>query len=340
MTSALSITSTGRTIFPLRQRLLIAFHLHSTLVQVSEFRPAVLKPRPYLTYLAHTLARMGCDLHFITTLDPLSDKVCLDQFFSKHFPVPHQLHFEVPSTSRDGSSLPPSFASLLHRRAAALSLPPEQILFIDSEIAYRYSPLQTIVMEKFVKYTARDKRQAYRKYFGEGMQRMETNRESATAGASSNAFVRFHETQRERLAARNALAAAEPTNPGPFSLRSSGGTRAAAAEGGGGLVSFQAPLPTPLLQDYICVALATIIAELCASPPPLTVREFLNREPLLEQLEVPLHGKCFYLPVDNCEDLELIDWNEVEVQEELAMKREGEPDPEVKETADHKDFFV
>jgi len=29
-----------------------------------------------------------------------------------------------------------------------------------------------------------------------------------------------------------------------------------------------------------------------------------------------MHGSCFYLAKENCQDMEMIDWDEVEVQEE------------------------
>lgn len=390
MTSAITVVE-GKKIVTVQQKLLVGFHLHGTIAQISSFRPAVLKPRPYLPYLMHTLYRLGCDVHFITSLNPVSDADGLRSFFHHHVGIPHHIHYELPSDTANAStsfhqqarlgsgggstgslgqkaSAPltrQSFMPLLQRRAKEIQTTPDNILFVDAEVNYRFSPVQTIVMEKFVHYTNRDKRKAYREYVGREIDFQSPA--SETSGSRGNRVVARHEEHRQRLARQTAflmeeqhqsdVSSASKKNEPTLNLSPEERIVREMASGGKddsndlnevspakprreGLIAYHKPLPSALLQDYTCVALATLLIELAASPSPCTVKEFLRREPILEQLRVPMHEVCYYLAKDNCEDMELVDWEEVEVQEAKAEeRRRAEVGPIVKENEAHSSFF-
>lgn len=297
-----------------------------------------------------------------------------------------------------------SFTPPLLRRAMAQGIAPDRILCVDTEVNYRFPPLQTIVLEKYQYHTHRETRQAYQSYMAEqvwestkrsrrrggsirehpneGSERVGQPRPTpppSSGGGGTNAFVQHHEKERCRMVAQEAFfsdalgplrkagggnsphdgtpwPASTPMTPrtreeekdvetntkrnrhapdvgmveAPEALSpplssstipttpttSSSSCCSGNAENGGGLVAFHAPLPSALLSDYLCVALATFVMELCSASASVTVKDFLTREPLLESLRVPMHGNCFYLAKENCQDMELVDWDEVEVQEE------------------------
>eukprot|EP00796_Vickermania_ingenoplastis_P000604 gene604-332_t len=402
MSNALTVLENGSRVLLLQKKLLVAIHLHGTIAQVSDFRPAAIKPRPYLSYLVNTLHKLNCDVHLITSLNPQSDSLALNAFLHQTFgPMPYHVHFEAPqgstsSLARNGSSPSHSwnrtgasageqrgggsaatplasrnFMPLLRQRAVSLMSHPDNILFVDAEVNYRFTPLQTVVMEKFVHYTTRQKRRDYRAYVGEEIAR-HMPPGAPGESQSSNTFVSRHEAQAQRMAGETAFLAHEQAvlrereewarkqqkemeemekeeqeeNEGaaasPGSSTNKGGNDKhypGASRDCGTLVSYQKPLPSSLVEDFTCVALATLLAELAAST--LTVKTFLRREVvLLEPLRIPMHEECFYLAKDNCEDLEMVDWDEVQVMEAKAEeRRQEEVGPRVKETAEHASMF-
>lgn len=452
-----SIPSSSKKLFKLKQKLIVGFYIHGTIAHVSNERPCYIKPRPYLSYLMHTLQRLGCDVHLFTTLNPESDEASLRIFRHQHIGIPHFLHYEpaanygtactrgASACSRAGLSHLPScrtntdglnnatssgvlgrvrsstagnrfrghspnlssisFKSLLDERAAFLAqtagdggyaaCSPENVLFIDSEVNYRYSPLQTIVMESYVHYTTREKRQAYKEYVS-GTLRQRGYEDEADKGKKG--FAAKHQAEMERVTAatdfllKEQEAVRERQGRGRQRLSSSllcdedksdadgsttsvvedgaatqtsvGGVGTKKEEGDGAgknglsssstsldrsgslisaspsdIISYEKPIPSALLEDHTCVALATLVAELSASSLP--VREFLKREVLLlEPVRVPNHAACYYLAKENCEDLETIRWDEVEVEEVKAEeRRRADRGPEVPETAEHASFF-
>jgi len=64
---------------------------------------------------------------------------------------------------------------------------------------------------------------------------------------------------------------------------------------------------------------------------------------LLESLRVPMHRACYFLSKENSEDLSVIDWNGIHVEEarEVREREEGATGGVVvEETEAHRDFFV
>ncbi|ESL10966.1 hypothetical protein TRSC58_01293 [Trypanosoma rangeli SC58] len=81
-----------------------------------------------------------------------------------------------------------------------------------------------------------------------------------------------------------------------------------------------------------------MLVELAAAD--VAVADYLRVEPLVEKLTVPFHGEVHYLPMENCDDMELWDWATVEVREAKAKaKEEAAVVPDVEERAEHKGLF-
>lgn len=506
MTSVLKVLEGGKKLLPLCQRLLVAINIHGTIAEVSTSRPVTLKPRPFLSYLLHTLCQLHCDTHFITTLNPCTEGKAVERFFQQHLVgenvfFRYHIHYETPSTyvssslahsssSRDrggyacsshhnrtettlqgnGKRAPicrHSLTPLLLRRALAIGSSPDHIFCVDTEVNYRFPVLQTVVLEPFAHYTPREMRKVYREYMADAVQQglpkeggggiyrrcgrssdsekwemgNRAVEENGMGRKRKNKFVLFHEEERQRMLAKDGFLREEflyasykeenitkKIQPPPqqerekqeeiasetstrirHSSRATSGHHSTAAASSGvrgradinlseekatatpeiaagspkadpaaipreqskkeaekedhhysrspssssscvdvggasplasssftssnttntqemGLVAYHSPLPSQLLKDYICVALATFLTELSATSAT-TVKDFLQKEPLLEQLRVPMHGTCFYLAKENCQDLEMVNWDEVEVvmqKEEKNQKNSAE----------------
>lgn len=93
------------------------------------------------------------------------------------------------------------------------------------------------------------------------------------------------------------------------------------------------PLAIPQ-EDFTLVALADIVTQLAASD--LSVRDFLTREPLVECLRVPFHGPAHYLPADNCDSIDCLDWSSTSVSPASTPPSDV---PDVEETEEHRNFF-
>ena len=114
------------------------------------------------------------------------------------------------------------------------------------------------------------------------------------------------------------------------------------------------------VNDYTLVALAELIKDLAASNVPesmyakpeprpsvigsdgkekprkvavgIAVDDFLRLEPLVEKINVPMHGIANYLPMENCDHMDCIDLDKLEVSEPLIFD-------DVKETDEHRQMF-
>ncbi|CCW62192.1 unnamed protein product [Phytomonas sp. EM1] len=102
--------------------------------------------------------------------------------------------------------------------------------------------------------------------------------------------------------------------------------------------SSDVPIATSLAinkEDFTLVALAEIIAELAASEG--NVSDYLNTEVLVEKIKVPSHGVINYLPIENCDYINMLDWEHVRVEEK--RRNDASVIPEVQEREEHKDLF-
>lgn len=112
------------------------------------------------------------------------------------------------------------------------------------------------------------------------------------------------------------------------------------------------------VDDYSLVAAAEMIKELAASD--VSVAEYLKMEPLIETIRVPMYGQIHALPMENCDHIEMLDLEQLEVSEPIQWdpttnaakptvmrkaKEEGASDekddgvPDIPETQEHKDMF-
>lgn len=71
------------------------------------------------------------------------------------------------------------------------------------------------------------------------------------------------------------------------------------------------PAPTLSAEDYTLAMVSQMIREMATSDT--AVRDYLRVEPLIEQIRVPYFGQAYYLPVENCDAVRIVDWERTEV---------------------------
>jgi hypothetical protein len=111
------------------------------------------------------------------------------------------------------------------------------------------------------------------------------------------------------------------------------------------------------VDDYSLVALAEMIKELASSD--VAVASYLRMEPLIENIRVPMYGSVHALPIENCDHIEQLDLDQLQVSEpiqwdpttgaakpevERALKKETTEEkddgvPDIQETTEHADLF-
>lgn len=171
--------------------------------------------------------------------------------------------------------------------------------------------------------------------------------EAEAGGRGGSGWLGRHDGRKATVTARNpaaaaAAAAAAAKNGSSGNSDNSGEAGRAEAAGGADGGHFTADdfsnSPSSLavnLEDFSLVALADMITQLASSDA--AVRGFIAMEPLVEKLRVPFHGVTNYLPIENCDFIEVLDWERIKV-EEKAARDSGVPDIEEKED-EHGDFF-
>lgn len=354
--------SAASQIITVKRRLLVGIHLHGTICDVSHSRPPTFRPRPYLSYLMRTLYQLGCDVHLVSSLCAVGDEAAMSMFLKRYVTVPYTLHYEPPppagtSSSAGGSVLGSSrissfslLRSLRQGRSPSSAVSEADILFVDAELNYRCSPVNTVVVEAFRHYTSREQRKAYQAYVGDHIPD-EAGMTKSTTSPPSHAEAHLHRAVHlaavsEEVRNETNMVSASGTGGGvgsraPPASSSAASQATAGATGPSGVVQFHKPVPACLIPDYICVALATIITDLATSS--LMVADFLKREALLESLRVPMHRACYFLSKENSEDLPLLNWDEIHVEEEREVRERAEAATggvAVEETEAHRDLFV
>ena len=94
--------------------------------------------------------------------------------------------------------------------------------------------------------------------------------------------------------------------------------------------------------DYTLIALAEMIKEIAISQEP--VSEYLKREPMIEKVKVPFFGEANLLPMENCDHIDQMDLDALDVREASHVMTEEEETTadgveDAKETDAHKDLF-
>lgn len=110
------------------------------------------------------------------------------------------------------------------------------------------------------------------------------------------------------------------------------GENARVTTGRASLPAVPAGQPAINMEDYTLIALSEMIAGLAASE--VSVHDYLRVEPMVEGVRVPFHGIAHYLPMENCDHIDVIDWEYVTVKEKAEMVV-----PDVEEQEAHKGFF-
>ncbi|KAG8340336.1 hypothetical protein ERJ75_001660700 [Trypanosoma vivax] len=320
----LAPTSSGLQVIQLHSRLVVGIRLHGTIAATHPRVPNQLKCRPFLHYLGRTLQRLQCDVTVFapvaacSSTGPLSQREFPCEYRVVHDPTAGPVHAGVNNNSLTrgrsrGAAAQCNFQDYLSRIATELHTAPKRILFVDAEINYRFSPVQTVVLEAFEPQRACRRRQPQ----GDVAVAMEEARE-----------VQRHT---ERIEAEFASTQGVPgrcrglhwNRCAPFSSEQSNFAGREMSN------EVREAALAARREDYTLVALAGMLVELAAAD--VAVADFLRVEPLVEKIRVPFHGEVNYLPIENCDDMEQWDWNAVEVREMEV--------PEVEERDEHRDMF-
>lgn len=168
MSSALTLIGDTQ-VLRLASRLIVGIRLQGTIGFIDPAHPHIIKPRPYLKYLAETLHRLRCDVTLIVPTNPQHDQPLFDRFHAREFPVAFRfLHDQRKFIGAGGGRgnrkrgiAPNNYTEYLRTAAnAANHTGPslDRVLFIDSEVNYRFSPVQTLVLEMYEPITRRQQR--------------------------------------------------------------------------------------------------------------------------------------------------------------------------------------
>ncbi|CAG9569666.1 conserved hypothetical protein [Leishmania major strain Friedlin] len=415
MSSAIVLVG-SRQVIPLASRLIVGIRLQGTIGFVDPASPYVVKPRPYASYLATTLRRLQCAVALFVPTNTEHDREMMNMFYRRDFPVSfryvndHSKFIGAGSGrgNRKRGMAPNNYTEYLRimaNEANGTGQDTSRVLFIDSEVNYRFTPVQTIVLDAYEPLTRRQQRrlvqQQYSNPFGDVSSR-NARRYGAAAARARKMTVRhravvsaqhlqdavdmqqkytdFLIAEQEgvqlppemrngvqdghggdlchfskRHPQRSAPSSSSPphpqqggstrgrvsgplSTPGPSSLADTESDKTP-PDGNKDIKEEQQQLSMSCalavnLEDYSLVALAEMIAEMSASET--SVADYIKTEPLIEKVEVPFHGKANYLAPENCDNIDLLNWDEIQVLE----KAHGTGVPEmVEETEDHKDFF-
>lgn len=402
MSSALVLVGTQQ-VLPLASRLVVGIRLQGTIGHIDPAHPYIIKPRPYAAYLAETLRRLECTVALFVPVNTDQSASMMDHFNHRDFCVPFkyvQDHAKITGIgggrgNRKAGLAPNNYTEylrMLAHEANGTGTATDRILFVDSEVNYRFSPVQTVVLDAYEPLTRRQQRELAQQQlssaFGDVSSR-QARRYAAALSRATKTTVQHRAALRaqhvlDEMAAQQRHTdflvteqaqvplsagggsgggsedAAQPgsaddrsdfrryarhpsapsSSPSPSSgtpaatTGKAGKTDAAGAEPNSDNTSMSRAVAINL-EDYSLVALAEMIAEMSASDG--SVAEYLKTEPLIEKVEVPFHGKANYLPPENCDNIDLLNWDEIKVMEKAATDT-GVPET-LTETADHKDFF-
>lgn len=399
MSSAITLIG-DQQVIALTTRLIIGIRLQGTIGFVDPRSPYTIKPRPYLHYFAETLRRLHCDVTVFVPTNEEHDRAMMDSFHDRDFPVPFRYVHDHSKLVGAGSGrgnrkrglAANNYTEYLRIHANAVNgtgQATDRILFIDSEVNYRFTPVQTIVLDSYEPLTRRQQRELrkaqHNNPFGD-VSSQQARRYAAAAARATGTTVRHRgavhaqylqdqlnknqastdllRAEQEKVPLVNpdadfeSLEAARGGGGGSGWMSKSATTAAAAADrrsrdprgriagaelkDDAGSVESRGTAENGMsralainMEDYSLVALSEMIAEMAASD--VSVAEYLKMEPLIEKVEVPFHGKANYLPPENCDNIDLLNWDEIKVMEKKARET-GVPET-VEETAEHKDFF-
>lgn len=417
MSSAITLIG-NQQVITLTTRLIIGIRLQGTIGFIDPRCPFSIKPRPYLTYFAETLRRLQCDVTLFVPTNEEHDRAMMESFHDRDFPLPFRYihdHSKFVGAgagrgNRKHGIAPNNYTEYLRIQANHVNstgTATDRILFIDSEVNYRFTPVQTLVLDSYEPLTRRQQRELRKAQhtnpFGDATSQR-ARRYAAAAAKATNSTMRHRaalyaqhvqeqldktesstnllQREQERVPLVEADDANVETMASAHSDKGKGrltpsspGTQHGAAQGcevgsSGGRGGSGVGTPDPRgrtasattvagtstttttddhhaadrdmsravtinMEDYSLVALAEMIAEMASSD--VAVAHYLKMEPLIEKVQVPFHGTANYLPPENCDNIELLNWDEIKVMERKANDT-GVVETVV-ETDAHKGFF-
>ncbi|ESS67536.1 hypothetical protein TcG_05860 [Trypanosoma cruzi] len=327
----LTPSSAGAQIIHLASRLVVGVRLHGTIAAFHPRTRGQLKCRPFLRYFAETLHRLRCDVTLFVPVNSRTGPQRVAELSTHEFPCEYRVVHDPTSGAADdcgrgqrrggGGASRGNFQDLLSRMAAEQQTSPSRILFIESEINYRFSPVQTLVVEAFQPHRIRQRRRSMGEA-AEAEERRQAGEHHAALLESEYSWTQGGRASRLRHAQPSA----------PFSAELHGDPQEEAKKD-----DVRSAALAINREDYTLVALAGMLVELAAAD--VAVADYLRVEPLVEKLTVPFHGEVNYLPMENCDDMELWDWDAVEVREARRKEEAETAVPEVEEREEHRDLF-
>ncbi|GET86304.1 hypothetical protein, conserved [Leishmania tarentolae] len=414
MSSAIVLVG-DQQVISLASRLVVGIRLQGTIGFVDPANPYMVKPRPYVSYLATTLRRLQCAVALFVPTNTEHDGEMMRMFHRRHFCVPFRyvndhskfLGAGAGRGNRKRDLAPNNYTEYLRIMANEVNgtgQDTSRILFIDSEVNYRFTPVQTIVLDAYEPLTQRQKRKLAQHQYSnpfEDVSSRHAQRYAAVSARARKTTVRHRAVVSEQhlqdavdreQKCIDFLVAEQEAVPLPVDMQD--GTQ---GSHGGDLCRFSKGHPQPCspassppllgqqrgnvrgrfsgqrstpgpslsadtesdstppdaskgdkeeqqvnmscavavnLEDYSLVALAEMIAEMSASDT--SVADYIKTEPLIEKVQVPFHGTANYLAPENCDNIDMLNWDEIQVAEKAHDT--GVPET-VEETADHNGFF-
>ncbi|KEG08294.1 hypothetical protein DQ04_07511010 [Trypanosoma grayi] len=335
----------GGQIIQLCSRLVVGVRLHGTLVAAHPRNPGHLKCRPFLCYFAETLRRLRCD---VTLFTPIASRTGTQQLSAHEFPCPYRAVCDPTSGVSGGGGSGPggrrrseasrsNFQDYMYDIAADLQTSPRRILFIDSEINYRFSPVQTLVVEAFQPQRVRQQERPRLSRADEvAAEEARRARQHAAVLEGEYAWTQGQrgQTQQQQHERHHCTPfSSELCGDLPQSSSVSNKSRSSDNDSAGAVRAAALAINR---EDFTLVALAGMLVELAAAE--VAVADYLRVEPLVEKLTVPFHGAVNYLPAENCDDMEQWDWDAVEVREAKRAEAAAAV-PEVEEREEHHNLF-
>ena len=282
------VPSAGKQLVTLGTRLVVGISMENTIMHIPPHnqRIAAFKLRPYLKYFATVLHKFKCDVTIFSYLSLEDHWVTLARLRRELEPL-QPTFFPVPVTKvallRDQM-----IEKALLKQAGQCMTPASRILFIDSECDIKFTPAQTIVLERFAP------------------------------------VKRLRNSERDQSVT---------PEQGKLALTMNDYSLVALGELIKDLAASNIPLDTyAKKQPHSPVIGVDGTEKRKPAPAGIAVEDFLRLEPLVEKVHVPMHGLSNYLPMENCDHMDCIDLEKLEISEPLTFDH-------VNETDEHKQMF-
>ncbi|EPY29698.1 hypothetical protein AGDE_09913 [Angomonas deanei] len=201
MSTAITLVGNSQVLFLNPARLIVGIRLQGTIGHINLNQPNYVRPRPYLHYLSKTLQKLNCDVTLFLPLAPSEqNREMIHMFSHRDFPIPFRVVYDHPSCYDNRHSpavrsglAPRDYTTFLTEVAQQKGSNGSRVLFLESEINYRFKTTQTLILEDYQPMTRRQQRQLFQKELEE--QRMSVDRGTRTGAMSAAEVARQKEKE-------------------------------------------------------------------------------------------------------------------------------------------------